>query len=74
MDGSEFFVAWCSPKGSFDLPLSDVKTQPMHLLGSKAEGYSVRVLPLTDKDYLVVWVRKTNNGLHIYSCQMRKRR
>ena len=73
MDRSEFFVAWCSPKGSFNLPLSDVKAQPMRLLGSNVEGYSLRVLSLTDTDYLVVWVRKTNNGLHIYSCQIRKR-
>lgn len=74
VDRSECFVAWCSPKGSFDLPLSDVKARPMHLLGSNVEGYSLRVLPLTDQDYLVVWVRKTSNGLHVYSCQIRKRR
>ena len=72
MNGSEFFVAWCSAKGSFDLSLSDVTTQPRHPLGHNIEGYSLRVLPLTDKDYLVVWVRKTPGGLHIYSCQMQK--
>jgi hypothetical protein len=74
MDRSEFFMAWCSPKGSLDLPLSNVKAQPMHLLGGTAGGYSLRLLPLTDKDYLVVWVRKIKNGAHIYSCQIRKRR
>ncbi len=72
MNGSEFFVAWCSAKGSFDLSLSDVTAQPRHPLGRNIEGYSLRVLPLTDKDYLVVWVRKTPGGLHIYSCQMQK--
>jgi hypothetical protein len=74
IDRSEYFAVWCSAKGSFDLSLSDVKARPMHLLASSVEGYSLRVLPLTDQDYLVVWVRKLKEGLHIYSCQIRKPR
>ena len=74
MDRSEFFVAWCSSKGSFELSLSNVKAQPMHLLDRNLNGYSLRLLPLTDKDYLTVWVRKIESGLHIFSCQIRKPR
>jgi len=72
LDQSAFFVAWCSPSGTWDLPLSDLKAEPKRLLGSKPGGYSPRVLPLTDKDYLVVWTGKNKEGKHIYSCLTKK--
>ncbi len=72
LDQSEFFVAWCSPNGTWDLPLSDLKAEPKHLLGSKPGGYSPRVLPLTDKDYLVAWTGSNKKGKQIYSYQIKK--
>ena len=72
LDQSEFFVAWCSPNGTWDLPLSDLKAEPKHLLGSKPGGYSPRVLPLTDTDYLVAWTGSNKKGKQIYSYQIKK--
>jgi hypothetical protein len=72
LDRSEFFVAWCSGKGPLDLALSDVRARPRHLLGSDVGGYSLRLLPLTDEEYLVVWVRRLDGALHIYSCKIFK--
>jgi hypothetical protein len=72
LDESEFFAVWCSVKGLFDLPLADIKAEPKHILDSDVGGYSLRLLPLTKDDYLVVWVRKVAGQLHIYGCQLGK--
>lgn len=72
LDKSEFFTAWCSSTGVWELSLSDLKAEPKHLLGSKVGGYSPRVLPLTDKDYLVVWIGENKKGKQVYSCQITK--
>ena len=72
LDQSEFFVAWCSANGVWDLPLSDLEAEPKHLLGSKPGGYSPSVLPLTDKHYLVVWTGENEKGRQIYSSQITK--
>lgn len=73
LDQSEYFAAWCSAKGTMDLPLSDVKAPPKHLLASgKAGGYSPRLLPLTKDEYLIVCVKETSDGLQICSGRIRK--
>lgn len=72
LEQSEFFVAWCSVNGTLDLSLSDLKAEPKHLLGSNPGGYSPRVLPLTEEDYLVVWTGKNKKGNQIYSYQIKK--
>ena len=53
--------------------MSDLRDEPKHLLGSEPGGYSPRVLPLTDEDYLVVWTGKNEKGKQIYCCQIKKR-
>ena len=72
LDQSEYFVAWCAPTGTWELPWSALQAQPKRLLGSKPGGYSPRVLPLTGNKCLVVWVAKSENGLQIYGCELEK--
>jgi len=36
-------------KGTLDVPLSNTKAEPMHLLGKSSDGYSPRLLALGKK-------------------------